>query len=78
MEDRMEAPIRLVIEPKDLAGLERLLLKAKAGELSDLRRAQTQLSVYGERRAGMEGEPAAIAARLELLTDLLIQIEKQR
>jgi hypothetical protein len=74
----MEAPITLIIEPKDLAVLERLLLKAKAGELSGLRRAQTQLSVYGERRAGMEGEPEAIAARLELLTDLLIQIEKQR
>jgi hypothetical protein len=78
MEDRMEAPITLIIQPKDLAVLERLLLKAKAGELSDLRRAQTQLSVYGDRRAGMEGEPAAIAARLEILSELLHQIEKQR
>jgi hypothetical protein len=32
----MEAPITLIIEPKDLVVLERLLLKAKAGELSDL------------------------------------------
>jgi hypothetical protein len=78
MKDRMEAPITLVIERNDIAAMERLLLKAKAGELSDLRRAQTQLSVYGDRRANMEGEPAEIAARLDLLTDLLGQIERQR
>ena len=74
----MKKPVTLTIEPENLAAVEGLLLKAKASELSELRRVQTQLSVYGDRRSGMEGEPAAIAARLEILSDLLRQIEKQR
>ena len=74
----MKKPVTLTIEPEDLATVEGLLLKAKAGELSEMRRVQTQLSVYGDRRSGMEGEPAAIAARLEILSDLLRQIEEQR
>ncbi len=72
------APIRLSIKQEDLLALEGMLLKWRAGELSDLRRVQTQLTAYGDRRASMEGEPAAIEARLELLTDLLSQLEKQR
>jgi hypothetical protein len=71
-------PVTITIEGASLDALEGLLLKAKAGELSDLRRAQTQLSVYGDRRGSMEGEPAAIEARLGLLSDLLDQIERQR
>ena len=71
-------PLTLTIETDDLAAVEGLLLKARAGELSELRRVQTQLSVYGDRRSGMEGEPAAITARLEILSDLLRQIEQQR
>ncbi len=70
--------VTLTIERANLAAVEGLLLKAKASELSDLRRAQTQLAVYGDRRSGMEGEPAAIEARLEILSDLLGQIEQQR
>src|SRR3954454_16587605 len=58
------APITLTIEPDDVAIVRRLLLKMQAGELADLRRAQTQLSVYGDRRASMAGEPGAIEARL--------------
>jgi len=72
------APVTLAIAADDVAAVEGLLLKAKAGELSELRRVQTQLSVYGDRRSGMESEPAAIAKRLEVLTDLLRQIEEQR
>jgi hypothetical protein len=71
-------PVTVTIERADLPAVEAVLLKAKASELSDLRRAQTQLAVYGDRRSGMEGEPAAIEARLEILSDLLHQIEKQR
>ena len=71
-------PVTLAIDADKIALVEGLLLKAKAGELSELRRVQTQLSVYGERRLGMEGEPAAIATRLEILSDLLRQIEEQR
>ena len=52
-----------------------LLLKTRAAELSELRRVQTQLSVYGDRRASMDGEPAAISARIEILTDLLGQLD---
>ena len=74
----MKKPVSLAIDHEDVARLEGLLLKAKASELSELRRVQTQLSVYGDRRSGMEGEPAAIAARLEILTNLLRQIEEQR
>ena len=70
-------PVTLAIDA-DKVAVEGLLLKAKAGELAELRRVQTQLSVYGDRRSGMEGEPAAIAARLEILSDLLRQIEEQR
>ena len=71
-------PVTLAIDADRIAVVEGLLLKAKAGELSELRRVQTQLSVYGDRRSGMEGEPAAIATRLEILSDLLRQIEEQR
>ena len=67
--------IALTIEGADVAVARRLLLKLQASELSDLRRAQTQLSVYGERRASMAGEPAAIEARLALLTNLIAQID---
>jgi len=74
----MKKPVTLTIEPDDLAAVEGLLLKAKASELSEMRRVQTQLSVYGDRRSGMEGEPAAITARLEIVSDLLRQIEEQR
>ena len=70
--------ITLTIEAHDAQTIRSLLLKIRAAELSDLRRAQTQLSVYGDRRASMEGEPAAISARLDLLTDLLRQIEQQQ
>ena len=71
-------PVTLAIDADKIEAVEGLLLKAKAGELSELRRVQTQLSVYADRRSGMEGEPAAIAARLEILSDLLRQIEEQR
>ena len=71
-------PVTLAIDADKIEAVEGLLLKAKAGELSELRRVQTQLSVYGDRRSRMEGEPAAIAARLEILSDLLRQIEEQR
>jgi hypothetical protein len=71
-------PVTLTIVRDELAAVEGLLLKAKASELSELRRVQTQLSVYGDRRSGMEGEPAAIALRLEILSELLRQIEEQR
>jgi hypothetical protein len=78
----MEGPegmssITLAVEGARVAVVRRLLLKMKAAELSELRRAQTQLSVYGERRASMEGEPAAIAERLEAISDLLAQIDAQ-
>ena len=71
-------PVTLTIEPQNVAAVEGLFLKAKAGELSELRRVETQLSVYGDRRSGMEGQPAAIETRLEILSDLLRQIEEQR
>jgi hypothetical protein len=71
-------PITLTIDEDDIATLRGILLKMRAAELSDLRRAQTQLSVYGDRRASMEGEPAAVTARIELLTELLTQIEQQK
>jgi len=70
-------PITLTIEPERVAVLRRLLLKMRAGELSDLRRIETQISVYGDRRINMESEPAAITARIEVLTDLLAQIDAQ-
>ena len=71
-------PVTLTVEPDQLDVVEGLLLKAKAGELSELGRIRTQLSVYGDRRSGMEGEPAAIETRLEILSDLLRQIEERR
>jgi hypothetical protein len=70
--------ITISIEPDDIAAVRGLLLKMRAAELSDLRRVQTQLSVYGDRRASMEGEPAAISARIDLLTELFDQIELQQ
>ena len=70
-------PITLTIEQEDAAIVRGLLLKIRAAELSDLRRAQTQLSIYGDRRASMEVEPAAISARLDLITGLLDQLERQ-
>lgn len=69
--------ITLTIERDRIALTRRLLLKMRASELSDLRRIETQLSVYGDRRANMETEPAAITARIEVLSDLLAQIDAQ-
>ena len=69
--------ITLTIAPEDIATVRGLLLKMRAAELSDLRRVQTQLSIYGDRRASMEGEPIAISARIDLLTGLLDQIGQQ-
>jgi hypothetical protein len=68
----------LSFDRDQLPGVEGLLLKAKASEQSELGRVRTQLSVYGDRRSGMEGEPTAIEARLDILSDLLRQIEEQR
>jgi hypothetical protein len=67
-------PIRLTVDGDEVVILQGLLLKARATELAELRRLQTQLSVYGDRRANMESEPAAIEARIRLLTRLLDQI----
>ena len=72
------APVTLALDGDAAVVVERLLLKMKASELSDLRRVQTQLSVYGERRASMDAEPAAIQARIDVLDDLLAQIGRQR
>ena len=69
--------ITLTIEPDDIATVRGLLLKMRAAELSELRRVQTQLSVYGDRRASMEGEPTAISARIDVLTELLGQLTAQ-
>lgn len=70
-------PITLTIDADDVLIVRGLLLKTRAAELSELRRVQTQLSVYGDRRASMDGEPAAISARIEILTDLLGQLDEQ-
>ena len=72
------APITLAVDRDSVVEVERLLLKMKASEVSDLRRVQTQLSVYGDRRASMDGEPAAIQARIDILEDLLGQVGRQR
>jgi hypothetical protein len=66
--------VTLTIEPEDVPVVRQLLLKMRATELADLRRIETQLSVYGDRRVNMEPEPAAITARLEILSDLLAQL----
>jgi hypothetical protein len=73
-----DGPITLAIKPATAPIVTRLLLKMKAGELSDLRRVQTQLSVYGDRRASMDGEPAAIQAQIDVLDDLIAQLQEER
>ena len=67
-------PIRLTVDDDDVVILQGLLHKARATELAELRRLQTQLSVYGDRRANMESEPAAVEARIDVLTRLLDQM----
>jgi len=67
-------PIHLTVDGDEALILQGLLLKARATELAELRRVQTQLSVYGERRANMESEPAAIGARIAVLTRLIDQL----
>jgi hypothetical protein len=67
-------PIHLTVDGDDAHILHGLLLKARATELSELRRLQTQLSVYGDRRANMESAPAAIEARIAVLTRLIDQL----
>jgi hypothetical protein len=69
--------ITLIIDSDNIPIVRGLLLKTRAAELSELRRVQTQLSVYGDRRASMDGEPAAISARIEILTDILGQLDAQ-
>ena len=70
--------ITLTVAPEKFDLAYTLLARFKASELSDLRRSQTQLSVYGDRRVSLAGEPAAIQARMELLEDLLTQLKAQR
>jgi hypothetical protein len=70
-------PVTLTIDATDVAIVRGLLLKTRAAELSELRRVQTQLSVYGDRRGSMDGEPVAISNRIEILTDLLGQLDAQ-
>jgi len=67
-------PVHLTVDGDDVVILRGLLRKARATELSELRRLQTQLSVYGERRANLAAEPAAVEARIAVLTRLLDQI----
>lgn len=67
-------PIHLTVDGDDVLVLQGLLLKARATELAELRRVQTQLSVYGDRRANMASEPAAIGARIAVLTRLIDQL----
>ena len=69
------APLTLTIEPGDIAAVRGLLLKLKAAELSELRRVQTQLGVYGDRRASMEGEPGCHRRADRAPHRLLRQIE---
>ncbi len=73
----MMRSITVTIGPDDVPVVRGLLLKTRAAELSELRRVQTQLSVYGDRRSSMDGEPAAISARIEILTDILSQLDAQ-
>jgi hypothetical protein len=68
-------PIHLTVDDDDdVLILQGLLLKARATELFELRRLQTQLSVYGDRRANMDSEPAAVEARIAVLTRLIDQV----
>ena len=69
--------VTITIEADDVAKVRGLLLKMRAAELSELRRVDTQLSVYGDRRASMAGEPAAISGRIDTLTNILGQIDAQ-
>ena len=70
--------IILTVPGEKAAALETLLIRIKASELSELRSIQTQLTVYGDRRSTMEGQPGVIEARMALLEELLSQVREQR
>lgn len=70
--------ITITLTDGELPALERLLIKLKASELSELRSAQTQLSVYGDRRATLTSVPGTAQGNIDLLEGVIGQLREQR
>lgn len=65
----MQIDIRL--KDADARELRAILLKARASELSDMRRNQVQLTVYQDRRAGLSDTINQESKRIAFLDSLL-------
>lgn len=72
--DRRPIDLRLALDAQDLDDLERILLRARAAELSEVRRRNVRLTAgYGDatNRATMDDEAQAAQRRHDLLTRAL-------
>ena len=72
--DRPHADLRLELQATDLDDLERILIRARAAELHEVRRRNVRLTAgYGDatNRATMDDEAVAAQRRYDLLTRVL-------
>lgn len=73
--------VRLALDVADLDDLERILLRARAAELSEVRRRNVRLTAgYGDptSRAAMDDEARSAQRRYDLLTRVLDAIDGAR
>lgn len=79
--DRRPADLRLALDATDLDDLERILVRARAAELHEVRRRNVRLTAgYGDdtSRAAMDDEARGAQRRYDLLTRALDAIAAAR
>lgn len=79
--DRPTIDLRLALDTTDLDDLERIILRARAAELNEVRRRNVRLTAgYGDptNRATMDDEAGAAQRRHDLLTRVLKAIATAR
>ena len=79
--DRRPADLRLALDATDLDDLERILVRARAAELHEVRRRNVRLTAgYGDatNRATMDDEARSAQRRHDLLTRVLAAIAAAR
>ncbi|MGK2849593.1 MAG: hypothetical protein ACSLFN_01565 [Candidatus Limnocylindrales bacterium] len=79
--DRPAIDLRLALDTSDLDDLERILLRARAAELSEVRRRNVRLTAgYGDptNRAAMDDDARSAQRRYDLLGRVLAAIASAR
>jgi len=79
--DRNSIDLRFALDASDLDDLERIVLRARAAELSEVRRRNVRLTAgYGDatNRSTMDDEARSAQRRYDLLTRVLAAIAAAR